>query len=98
MYQKSDIVVIPYPFTDLSSNILRPVLMLSKPNSQGDFLAVQITSKSGYDQAEEIQASDLILGQLPKVSYVRPDKLVTLNHALVKKRIGQLSPAATQKL
>jgi hypothetical protein len=38
-----------------------------------------------------------MLGQLPKISYVRPDKLVTLNHALIKKRIGQLTPYATQK-
>ncbi|WFE69182.1 type II toxin-antitoxin system PemK/MazF family toxin [Thiomicrospira sp. R3] len=97
MYQKSDIVVIPYPFTDLSSNKLRPVLMLTSANAQGDFLAMQITSKAGHDNAETLENADLEIGQLPKQSFVRPDKLVTLHTSLINKRIGQLTQAATKK-
>lgn len=66
MYQKSDLVVIPYPFTDLSSQKLRPVLILRTTNQQGDFLAVQITSKAGHALAESILNSDLAIGNSPK--------------------------------
>jgi mRNA interferase MazF len=97
MYQKSDLVLIPYPFTDLSSNKLRPVLMLSNPNLQGDFLAVQITSKAGYVHSQTLETSDLAIGTLPKVSFIRPDKLITLNISLIIKRIGKLSPPAINK-
>lgn len=97
IYQKSDLVVIPYPFTDLSSQKLRPVLILRTPNQKGDFLAVQITSKAGHALAEPILNSDLAIGQRPKTSYIRPDKLITLNLSLIHKRIAQLSPEATDK-
>lgn len=97
MYQKSDLAVVPYPFTDLSSQKLRPVLILKTPNQQGDFLAVQITSKAGHALAEPILNSDLAIGHLPKTSYIRSDKLVTLNLSLIHKRIAQLSPEASNK-
>ena len=91
MYQPSDIVLLPFPFTDLSASKKRPVLILRAPNFQGDFLAVPITSQSGYENSLALQQDDLILGFLPKISYVRPDKLVTLNECLVIQRIGKLS-------
>ncbi len=40
MYQPSEVVLLPFPFTDLSASKKRPVLILEKPNFQGDFLAV----------------------------------------------------------
>ena len=66
MYQQPEVVLIPFPFTDLSANKKRPVLILKAPNLQGDFLAVQITSQSGYDNAIALQQEDFVLGLLPK--------------------------------
>ncbi len=94
MYQKSEIVLLPYPFTDLSSSKKRPVLLLTKPNFQGDFLAVQITSQSGYDLSMILEQDDLVMGDLPKTSFIRYDKLVTLNKLLIVHRIGRLSDTA----
>ncbi len=94
MYQPSEIVLLPFPFSDLSANKKRPVLILKAANLQGDFLAVQITSQSGYENALVLQQDDFILGLLPKKSYVRPDKLVTLNNSLIAQRIGKLSDDA----
>ena len=64
MYQPSEVVLLPFPFTDLSASKKRPVLILKKPNFQGDFLAVQITSQSGYENALVLHQDDFILGFL----------------------------------
>ena len=98
MYLPSDIVLLPFPFTDLSANKKRPVLILKAPNFQGDFLAVPITSQSGYENSLALQQDDFILGFLPKISYARPDKLVTLNESLVIQRIGKLSDIAFARI
>ena len=98
MYQPSEVVLLPFPFTDLSASKKRPVLILKKPNFQGDFLAVQITSQSGFDNALMLQQDDFVLGLLPKKSFVRPDKLITLNESLVVQRIGQLSELAFSRI
>jgi len=98
MYQPSDVVLLPFPFSDLSANKKRPVLILKAANVQGDFLAVQITSQAGYEGALVLQQDDFILGLLPKKSFVRPDKLVTLNKSLVVQRIGMLSNDAFARI
>lgn len=105
MFQPSEVVLLPFPFTDLSASKKRPVLILKTPNSQGDFLAVPITSQSGYENSLVLQQDDFILGLLPKISYVRPDKLVTLpdklvtlNESLVIQRIAKLSDIAFARI
>lgn len=98
MYQASDIVLLPFPFSDLSASKKRPVLILKTPNQQGDFLAIQITSQPGFDNALVLQQQDFALGLLPKISFVRPDKLVTLNTSLIVQRMGKLSDSAFARI
>lgn len=98
MCQPSDVVVLPFPFTDLSARKKRPVLILKAANAHGDFLAVQITSQSGYEGALVLEQDDFSLGLLPKISFVRPDKLVTLNKSLIEQRVGVLTQEAFARI
>lgn len=98
MCQPSDVVLLPFPFSDLSAHKKRPVLILKAANAQGDFLAVQITSQSGYEGALMLEQDDFSIGLLPKKSFVRPDKLVTLNQSLIVQRIGILTDQAFNRI
>jgi mRNA interferase MazF len=87
-----------FPFTDLSATKLRPVLVLTLPNSQGDFVAVQITSQIHHAVQAALTSADFDLGGLPKPSIVRPDKIFTLNQTLVARRVGRLNDAAYARI
>lgn len=98
MYQPCDVVLLPFPFSDLSASKKRPVLILQAANSQGDFLAVQITSQPGYEGVLGLEQEDFRVGVLPKRSFVRSDKLITLNTSLVIQRMGQLTDSAMARI
>nr|VFK60797.1 MAG: PemK-like, MazF-like toxin of type II toxin-antitoxin system [Candidatus Kentron sp. TUN]VFK63680.1 MAG: PemK-like, MazF-like toxin of type II toxin-antitoxin system [Candidatus Kentron sp. TUN]VFK70085.1 MAG: PemK-like, MazF-like toxin of type II toxin-antitoxin system [Candidatus Kentron sp. TUN] len=98
MHQPSDVVLLPFPFSDLSASKKRPVLIMQTTNSHGDFLAVQITSQPGYEGALILEQDDFCLGVLPKKSFVRPEKLVTLNSSLVIRRTGKLTDEAFTRI
>ena len=94
----SEIVLLPFPFTDLSATKRRPVLVLKEGNAQGDFLAAQITSQTGYRPAVRLKAEDFELGGLPKDSIVRPDKVFTLNEGLIVRRVGKLTSSGFERI
>lgn len=50
-YKKGDIVIIGFPFSNLSTTKKRPALIISNEivNNTGDFLMVQVTSKIRND-------------------------------------------------
>ncbi len=80
---RGDIVLVPFPFADLSATKKRPVLVLTEPDAYGDFLAVGITSRPHHVFALPIH--DFASGSLPVASWVRVDRLVTLNGSLCLK-------------
>jgi len=98
MPQPCDIVLLRFPFTDLSATKLRPVLVLTETTVQGDFLAAQVTSQSHHPVQVSLHDSDFELGQLPKASIVRPDKLFTLNHSLVVRRVGRVRQSTFERI
>ena len=51
MPQLGEVVLIPFPYTDLATAKRRPVLVLRAEDSFGDFLAAAITSQSGHRDA-----------------------------------------------
>ena len=46
MFERGDLLLVPYPFSDLSASKRRPVLALTSPDSYGDFIALQVTSRA----------------------------------------------------
>ena len=86
--EPGDIVLIPFPYSDLSSAKKRPVLVLTPLDRHGDFIAAGITSAEQQGDAVILNTESLLSGRLPKKSWVRTDKVFTLSREIVEKRFG----------
>lgn len=91
MFDAGTLVIVPFPFSDLSSTKRRPVLLLTAPDAMGDFIACPVTSRDSREHAAPIGATDMSEGRLPLASWVRTDRVVTLHARLVLKRIGRVT-------
>lgn len=89
MFEVGSLVLLPFPFTDPTSSKFRPVLVLTNPDGYGDFIGMAVTSKQHHDNAIAIQNESLSQGQLPKPSWIRTDRVVSLNASLVIKKFAQ---------
>ncbi len=98
MLKRSDVVQIPFPFSDLTHQKRRPVMLLTSPDVFGDFLAVAITSQAGHDDAIQLQDDDIANGRLPKISWIRGTKLFSLNCDSVVVELGTLRPEAFDRI
>ena len=93
MYKRGEIVLIPVPFSDLSSVKKRPVLVISNTSynyANRDIIVVAVTSnlrQSGII----INTEDLVTGGLPKTSLIRCEKIYTLEQGIVLKSFGVIS-------
>lgn len=89
--ERGDLVVVKFPFSDLSGAKLRPGLVVGRAD-RGDFILCQLTSQSYNDDGIEIDPKkDVIAGKLRGTSYARPLKLFTANEQIIKGVIGKLS-------
>ena len=91
MFERGDLLLVPYPFTDLSSAKRRPVLALTGPDGYGDFIALPVTSRPQRDHGLQLAMTDLVSGRLPAPSWIRTDRIVTLNSSLVVKIVGHVA-------
>mgnify|MGYP001546324216 CR=1 FL=1 len=92
------VVLLPFPFSDLSDQKLRPALVLADAD-RGDWLLCQITSKPYADtRAVQLAEADFVAGGLRLLSYARPAKLFTAHAGLIRSVIGELSVSAHQRV
>ena len=94
-YRRGDIVLVSFPFTDLSSSKRRPALVVSPDafnQTMQDLVLAAITSQGAEDSAFTIDQDDCVDGILPKKSVLKPAKLFTMHSTLVLKRICALRP------
>jgi mRNA interferase MazF len=59
MPERGDLLLVPYPFSDLSATKRRPVLVLMTPDRYGDFIALPVTSRPQTEHGLPVAASDL---------------------------------------
>ena len=93
-FAAGQIVVLPFPFSDLTRNKYRPALLLADAD-RGDWIACQITSNAYTDvHAVTIEGSDFVSGGLQRQSFARPGKLFTANASLFAGVAGKLRTEA----
>ncbi len=90
-----DLVLVPFPFTDLSKSKKRPCLVLNvfqPKNLSTHFIAAMVTSHlEGHPFPQDTSIEEFEKAGLPKPSLIRLSKLVTLDVSLIDKKLGKLS-------
>ena len=95
-FVKGDVVVLSFPFSDLSKNKRRPALVVTE-GEYGDVILCQITSKPPTNRRQttgaevvELKEKDFQEGKLKIMSYVRPRKIFTADSSLILYRAGKI--------
>lgn len=89
-FAAGQVVVVHFPFSDLSGSKLRPAVVLAEAG-RGDWLLCQVTSKNyGDPRAVSMDSKDFASGSLRILSFARPGKLFTAHTMLIAASVGQL--------
>lgn len=95
---KGDIIVIPFPFSDLSASKKQPAFVAA--NLQNDeFILCQITSQARIDDySVAVSSEDFASGTLHLTSLIKPNKLFTADRSLIERKIGYLKKKKTDEV
>lgn len=92
-FVKDDVVVVPFPFSDLTQAKRRPALVITALEGD-DLILCQITSQTIKDKyAISISSDDFGEGNLSQPSNARPNRLFTADSNIVLYRVGNLKTA-----
>ncbi len=92
------VVLVPFPFSDLSQSKRRPAVVLADAE-RGDWILCQVTSKSYADaRAVELAADDFKRDGLRITSYARPAKLFTAHESLFVAEAGVLRAESLKRI
>ena len=91
-FVKGDVVVVPFPFSDLTRAKRRPALVIAELEGN-DLILCQITSQSIRDRyAVSIDEDDFETGTLRRRSNVRPNRIFTVDRYIILYKISHLKP------
>jgi mRNA interferase MazF len=97
-FGRASVVLVDFPFSDLSQTKLRPAIVLAQA-TRTDWILCQITSNAITDtRAIEITDASFVKGSLRQTSFARPNKIFTGHESLIDRRVGILSDVAISKI
>ena len=85
---KGDIVLIKFPFTDLSGSKLRPAVIIAE--TELDFTVCFITTQLQWQETTDVQLISNTSNNLKKDSLIRTSKIATLDKSLATGLLGKL--------
>lgn len=92
MYKQREIVLVPFPYSDLSNTKRRPVLIISNDDYNKrfhDVIVCVITSNQFKDAYSlPLENDDLEIGVLPESSIVKIHKLFTIHQSKIIKKFS----------
>ena len=91
-----DVVVVPFPQTDLKPRKLRPALTLVDLPGD-DLILCQITTQSRHDGFSiSLDHADFSNGQLPLASFIRVNRVFTVDQSVIVRTAGSVNQAKLQ--
>ncbi len=103
MHKIGDIILTPFPFTDLSGNKVRPALILGTQNEGDDITVCFISSNTPtkihkFDVIVESKDKNFKKTGLKLKSLIKVTKIATLDKAVVLGQIGELDTQTMHKV
>ena len=97
-FVKGDVVVVPFPFSDLSRSKRRPALVVTQLIGD-DVILCQITTPTRVDTYSiPLSKTDFDSGGLEHDSHIRPNRLFTADSHIVAYRAGTLSSGKVKEV
>ena len=96
-FSKYDVILVRYPFSDLTASKVRPAIVVNQPHVSEDSLIVPLTSRTNTLLAGEFVLTDWAIAGLNVSSAVKRG-IYTVHSSLIIKSIGQLSSQDAQQL
>ncbi|HAH19352.1 MAG TPA: PemK family protein [Candidatus Omnitrophica bacterium] len=101
--KRGDIILVPFPFTDLSSSKVRPAVIISADPQEEDVSIAFISSVV----SNPLKNTEFLLSPshpnfsstgLKKESIFKMNKMLTLHTSLILRRLGRAVPAIQKEL
>ncbi len=96
-FSKTEIVLVRYPFSDLTSSKVRPAVVVNASHTSQDLFVVALTSKTSGLLTGEFVLTEWQQAGLNVETAVKRG-IFTIKQTLVKKRVGKLSDADAEQL
>jgi mRNA interferase MazF len=103
-FSQGDVVLVPFPFTDLSAIKQRPAFVLSADRSnkvRPDLVVAAITSQIPATLSDDemlLSGNELKETGLPKPSIIKLSKIFTIHQGLIRRKIGQVSYSTREEI
>jgi mRNA interferase MazF len=90
-FVRGEVVVIPFPFSDLSATKRRPALVVADLPGD-DVILCQITSQPVSNPfAVGLTNHDFVIGSLNRPSTVRPERIFTADEHIILRSVGKIT-------
>lgn len=90
MPKKWDIVLVPFPFTDLSGSKVRPAVIISNSSNTDDILVIFISSSEKKPKKFDVLVKLSSQNGLKVHSVIKCSKIATLERKVILGQLGQL--------
>ena len=92
--RRGDIVLIPFPFTDMSGHKVRPAIVLHDPDKGEDcIVAFTSSTKNKKSKPFDVSVKASVSNGLKTDSNIKIDKLATLQKKIILGKLGVLEPS-----
>ena len=101
-FSQGDVVLVPFPFTDLSAVKQRPAVVLSPERlnkKRPDLIVAAVTSQVPMALGEDeilLSPTELTAAGLPKTSIVKLGKIFTIHQGLIRKKLGRVTESTLE--
>lgn len=101
-FEQGEILLVPFPFTNLTNIKQRPALVLSTDDynlKKEDIIICGMTSQlKETDCSITVTNADLEEGNLPKTSLIKVDKLFQIEKSQIRKSLGKVNKRTFQQV
>ncbi len=98
MYRKYKIILVPFPFTDLSTSKIRPAVIISNNLFGGDVIASFISSEIKKVLGLDVRIKKTEINGLKKDSVIKISKVATLDKKIILGEIGEVDDNLKKKI